>query len=53
MICFFLMLLFYINYYQRLTFKKQINWTDAGQKSVHPTIKGDMFFKNYNKCISV
>lgn len=53
MICFFLMLLFYINYYQRLMFKKQINWTDAGQKSVHPTIKGDMFFKNYNKCRSV
>lgn len=26
-------------------FKKQINWTDAGQKSVHPTIKGDVFLK--------
>lgn len=25
-------------------FKKQINWTDAEQKSVHPTIKGEVFF---------
>lgn len=25
-------------------FKKQINWTDAKQKSVHPTIKGEVFF---------
>lgn len=45
MICFFLMLLFYINYYHRLMFKKQINWTDAGPKSVHPTIKGDVLKK--------
>lgn len=26
-------------------FKKQINWTYAGQKSVHPTINGDSLKK--------
>lgn len=26
-------------------FKKQIKWTDAGQKFVHPTIKGDVSLK--------
>lgn len=26
-------------------FKKQIKWTEAGQKSVHPTIKGDFVLK--------
>lgn len=41
MIC-FLMPLFYINYYQRAMFKKQVSWTDAGQKCVHPIRKGDV-----------
>lgn len=40
-----LMPLFYINYYQRALFKKQVSWTDAGQKFVHPIRKGDVFKK--------
>lgn len=44
MIC-FLMPLFYINYYHRVMFKKQVSWTDAGQKFVHPIRKGDIFKK--------
>jgi hypothetical protein len=44
MIC-FLMPLFYINYYHRVMFKKQVSWTDAGQKFVHPIRKGDIFLK--------
>lgn len=44
MIC-FLMPLFYINYYQRAMFKKQVSWTDAGQKFVHPIRKGDVLKK--------
>lgn len=26
-------------------FKKQVSWTDAGQKFVHPIRKGDVFKK--------
>lgn len=37
-----LMPLFYINYYHRVMFKKQVSWTDAGQKFVHPIRKGDI-----------
>lgn len=31
-------------------FKKQVSWTDARQKFVHPIRKGDILKKNYNKC---
>lgn len=48
MIC-FVMPLFYINYYRGVMFKKQVSWTDAGQKFVHPIRKGDIL-KNYNEC---